>query len=152
MDITITERDPKDGETYPKAKLLKLSRNEDWLDIIFSQRHQDLHHLAEDEKVSAAIQNLTDKQKQVLHLNTVWQYTTQDIAEMLHTTDRNIRKHREKALEAIRRAVCGNNGEGYADIAAFILGWIVISTFMIGWAIAKRAYPNLKRKIAGKAA
>jgi RNA polymerase sigma factor (sigma-70 family) len=152
IDVTIAERDPEDWETYPRAKLLKLSRHEDWLEIIFSQRSQDLHHLTEDEKVSAAIKNLTEKQKQVLHLNIVWQYTTQDIAEMLGTTDRNVRKHREKALEAIRRAVAGSGGEGYAETAAAILGWMIIPTFMIGWAIAKRTYPFLKRKLTRKAA
>ena len=152
MDITITQRNPKEGEAYSKSKILKLSRHEDWLEIIFSKSYRDLHHLVENSEVSAAIKRLTDKQKQVLHLNIVEEYTIQNIAAMLGTTDRNVRKHREKALDFIRQAVSGNSGEGYVSTATAILGWIVIPTFMIGWEIARRAYPRITRLSLGKAA
>jgi DNA-directed RNA polymerase specialized sigma subunit, sigma24 homolog len=152
MDITIADRDPEAGEAYPRTKLLKLSRCEDWLESIFSKSYKDLHHLVENSEVSAAIRKLTDKQKQVLHLNIVEEYTIQDIAAMLGTTGRNVRKHREKALDFIRQAVSGNSGEGYVGSVAVILGWVVIPTFMIGWEISKRVYPSVKHNLIQKAA
>lgn len=155
MDTTIADRDPDEGEAYPAVKMLKLSNHEDWIDIIYSRRYQDLHHLVSNPKISAAIESLTDKQKEVLFLHIVHQYTPQEIAAMTKATDRNIRKHKEKALKAIRKAIGvmqDNKAEGYIDATVIILGWLTLPTFMVGWEISKRIYPRLKQTVTGRAA
>lgn len=74
---------------------------------------------------------------------------------MTKTTDKNIRKHKDKALKAIRKAIGvmqDNKAEGYIDATVIILGWLTLPTFMVGWEISKRIYPRLKQTVAGRAA
>ena len=145
MDVTIVDRDPEEGECYRVADLLKLSCWEDWDDIIFSQKPEDLHHLVEEYPTSAALEELSPRQKEILLENIVYGTTTQELADKADCTVRNITKQRQKALERVRWLVTGNSGECYPDTAAIILGWIVIPTFMLGWEISKRIYPKIKR-------
>lgn len=148
MDVTIADRDPEEGECYRVADLLKLSCWEDWDDIIFSQKPEDLHHLVEEYPTSAALKELSPRQKEILLENIVHGTTTQELADNAGCTVRNITKQRQKALEHVRWLVTGNSGECYPDTAAIILGWMVIPTFMIGWEISKRIYPRIKRAFA----
>jgi len=107
MDAAIVERDPGEREWYDTADLLKLSRSSDWLDIIFSRRPEDIAQLVEEYPVSAALRELTPIQKRVLFMNIVHGIPVKDIAAVLGCSIRNVTKHRQKALEAIRFLVTG---------------------------------------------
>lgn len=105
IDITIPERKADDGQdTYRISDMMRLCCWEDWLDIIFSQKPEDLHQLAEDIKVSQALEELTSQQKKILLENLVWGFSTKEIAQANGCSVRNITKHRQKALEQIRQA------------------------------------------------
>ena len=105
IDITIPERKADDGQdTYRISDMMRLCCWEDWLDIIFSQKPEDLHQLAEDIKVSQALEELTSQQKKILLENLVWGFSTKEIAQANGCSVRNITKHRQKTLEQIRQA------------------------------------------------
>lgn len=106
-DVTITDRDPNEGECYRMADLLRLSRWEDWDDIIFSQRSEDLYQLVEEYPVSAALKELTPIQKRVLFENVVHAIPAKDIDKAMGCSVRNVTKHRKAALEKIRLLVTG---------------------------------------------
>ena len=62
IDITIPERKADDEQdTYRISDMMRLCCWEDWLDIIFSQKPEDLHQLVEDTKVSRALKELTSQ-------------------------------------------------------------------------------------------
>lgn len=107
MDVTIADREPYEGEQYRVVDLLKLSRPEDWDEIIFSQRAEDLYQLVEEYPVSAALQELTPIQKRVLFENVVHGIPAKDIAEAMGCSVRNVTKHRKAALDKIRSLVTG---------------------------------------------
>lgn len=105
IDITIPERKADDEQdTYRISDMMRLCCWEDWLDIIFSQKPEDLHQLVEDTKVSRALKELTSQQKKILLENLVWGFSTKEIAKANGCSVRNITKHRQKALEQIRQA------------------------------------------------
>ena len=104
IDITISERKADDErDTYRISDMMRLCCWEDWLDIIFSQGPEDLHHLVEDTEVSQALKGLTPQQKKILLENLVWGFSTKEMAEADGCSMRNITKHRQKALEQIRQ-------------------------------------------------
>lgn len=106
IDITIPERKADDEkDTYRISDMMRLCCWKDWLDIIFSQRPEDLHHLVEDTKVCQALRRLTLQQKEILLKNIVWEFSTKEIAAVNGCSVRNITKHRQKALEQIWQAV-----------------------------------------------
>jgi len=105
MDLTLLDRKAKDGEYFCGNRLLKLGRANDWIDIIFSQNPEDLHHLVEDEAISAALRELTPVQKKVLLDNIVHCFPAENLAKEAGCSTRNITKHRQKALEMIRRSI-----------------------------------------------
>lgn len=107
MDTTITDRDPNEGECYRLEDLLRLSHWEDWDEIIFSQRPEDLHQLTEDCSVSSALLELTPIQKRVVFENVVHGIPTKDLAKTMGCSVRNVTKHRKTALEKIRFRVTG---------------------------------------------
>lgn len=107
MDTTIVDREPRKDEVYRTADLLKLSHSEDWNDIIYSQRPEDLHELVTDYPVSMALKDLTLRQKEVLLETVVYGTSTADLAARLGCSERNIRKIRQTALENVREAVTG---------------------------------------------
>lgn len=163
MDTTVVDRQLEEDEiTPPAAKMLKLSNHEDWLDIIYSRKPEDLHELVTDEAVSAAIRKLTSPQKEVLFLNTVHQFTVAEIAAMKGVSERNIRKIRQRAIEGVHRflEVLGDRrGEGTADCVVpvlifniFCLVWWPLNSFLAGWFIAKWIYPRIKAKLIVKEA
>lgn len=105
IDITIPERKADDErDTYRISDMMRLCCWGDWLDIIFSQRPEDLHHLVENTEVSKALKGLTLKQKKILLENLVWGFSTKEIADADGCSVRNITKHRQKALEQVRQA------------------------------------------------
>ena len=106
LDITIPERKTDDGQdTYRISDMMRLCCWKDWVDIIFSQKPEDLHHLVEDTKVSQELKALTPQQKKILLENLVWGFTTKEIAKSEGSSVRNITKHRQKALEQVRQAI-----------------------------------------------
>ncbi len=145
MDISMVDQKAENDNRFPAAKMLNLSCNEDRIDIIFGSKAGDLHQLVTDEIVSRAIKNLTDCQKEVLFLNIIRQYTTAEIAEMRFTTDRNVRKHRQKAIQTIQKALGilkSTSGEIDVAMSAMILVGMLFWPFLIGWKIANRIYPK----------
>ena len=105
IDLTLLDRKAKDGEYFCGNRLLKLCRLNDWIDIIFSQNPEDLHHLVEDEAISAALRKLTPVQKKILLDNIVHCFPAENLAKEMGCSTRNITKHRQKALDAIRKAI-----------------------------------------------
>jgi len=105
LDISIVERKADDGQdTYRISDMMRLCCWEDWIDIIFSQRPEDLHHLVEDTQTIRALRELTPQQKKILLENLVWGLSTKEIAEADGCSVRNITKHRQRALEQVRQA------------------------------------------------
>lgn len=105
IDITIPERKADDEQnTYRISDMMRLCCWEDWLDIIFSQKPEDLHHLVEDTEVSRVLRGLTLQQKEILLKNLVWGVSTKEIAAVNGCSVRNITKHRQKALDQVRQA------------------------------------------------
>lgn len=81
IDITIPERKVVDEQdTYRISDVMRLCCWDDWLDIIFSQKPEDLYHLVEDTEVSQALKGLTSQQKKILLENLVWGFSTKEIA------------------------------------------------------------------------
>ena len=86
---------------------LCLFQEEAWLDIIFSQREEDLPELVSEYPLSAALRELTPQQREILRLNIVFGIPAKDIAKQIGCTTRNVTKQRQKALEKIRFLVTG---------------------------------------------
>lgn len=105
-DLTLLERQHCEGE-YGFIGLRSLCRTEDWNEIIFSQDPEDLYQLVEECPVSAALRELTPKQKEILLKNIVWGIPTKDLAEESGCSVRNITKQRQRALEQVRWLVTG---------------------------------------------
>ena len=87
---------------------MRLSRQEDLDEYIFSKDPEDLPQLAGDYPVCEALTELTPIQRKVLWANVVRGYSTADIAEALGYSVRNVTKHRQKALEKVRLLVTGH--------------------------------------------
>jgi len=115
MDVTVADRDPMEGECVRVEDLLKLSRWEDWDDIIFSQRPEDLYQLVEEYPVSEALRELTPLQRRVLFENVVHGVPTKDLAADMGCSVRNVTKHRQAALEKIRLLVTGKTEKGQSQ-------------------------------------
>ncbi len=108
LDLSLMDRDAEDDwEGGQFRKFLKLCRERDWNDLIFSQKPEDLHQLVTEYPVSAALKELTPIQKKVLWANVVWGVPTSDLARELGCSVRNITKHRQRALEKARFLVTG---------------------------------------------
>lgn len=115
LDITLADRGPQTGERFRPADLLRLSRKEDWDDMIFSQRSEDLHQLVEESPISTVLRELTPVQKQVLFENIILDVPVKDIARAMGCSHRNVTKHRQRALEKIRLSMARgvrDSGEG----------------------------------------
>ncbi len=98
----------EEGDTYRQKDLMRLSRQEDLDEYIFSKDPEDLPQLAGDYPVCEALKELTPIQRKVLWANVVRGYSTADIAEALGYSVRNVTKHRQKALEKVRLLVTGH--------------------------------------------
>ena len=105
-DMTLLDRQHCEGE-YGFVGLRSLCRTEDWNEIIFLQDPEELYQLVEEYPVSAAMRELTPKQKEILLKNIVWGIPTKDLAEESGCSVRNITKQRQRALEQVRWLVTG---------------------------------------------
>ena len=94
--------DPDDMESYIPPKLLTLCNPKDWEDIIFSENAEDLPELVEDRMLHYILKKLPQAQRDVFYYRVIKGYTAEEIAELRGTSDRNIRKLYEKALQRIR--------------------------------------------------
>jgi len=110
LDVTLLDRQANAEERYCTDKLLwlSLSRTEDWDEIIFSQNPEDLYQLVEEYPTSEALRELTPIQKKILLENIVHGVPAKELAEKMGCSVRNITKHRQKALEAVRVLVTGH--------------------------------------------
>ncbi len=90
-------------------RILNILHSQDWIDLIFSKRFQDLHELLSDDKLCEIVKNLNDKRKEVLFLCYVQGYKASEIAQMKGVSERNVRKLRASALEEIRIKYDENN-------------------------------------------
>lgn len=150
MDTTIVDRQPEENEIFSGTKMLKLSNDEDWLDIIYSRKPEDLQELVTDEAVSKAIRKLTLPQKEILFLNVIHLFKTSEIAAARGVSERNIRKIRQRALESLRKTletVSSRRAEGTVGAGALMLVGVICWPFMVGWLVADWIYPKLKAKI-----
>lgn len=155
MDTTIVDRQPKENEIIPGAKMLKLSSDKDWIDMIYSRKPEDLQELVTDEAISKAIKGLTLPQKEVLFWNVIYCFKTSEIAAARGVSERNIRKIRQRALKNIHKvldAVENQKGEATVDVAVTILITCIFVDFLpwpffIGWLVSNRIYPKLKAKV-----
>lgn len=105
-DLTLLDRQHCKGE-YGLVGLRSLCRTKDWDEIIFSQDSEELYQLVEEYPVSAALQELTPRQTEILLKNIVWGIPTKDLAEEAECSIRNITKQRQRALERVRWLVTG---------------------------------------------
>jgi len=94
--------DPDNMGSYVPPKLLNLCKPKDWDDIIFSENAEDLPELVEDRMLRYILKKLPQAQKEVFYYRVIKGYTAEEIAELRGTSDRNIRKLYEKALQHIR--------------------------------------------------
>jgi len=100
MDITMLDRE-NDGDWMDTSKALRITSDEDYLDLIFTQWPEDLHEVVTDEALIAAIKKLTRCQKEALFLRMQPHTRTKQVAEDQGTTTGNIRKHLRKARKNI---------------------------------------------------
>ena len=99
MDL---DYDPDDMSTHTPPLLVNLCKPKDWDDIIFSESAEDLPELVMDRALSYIMKKLPQAQREVFYYRVIKGHTAQEIAEIKGTTDRNIRKLYEKALQRIR--------------------------------------------------
>ncbi|MEG1631202.1 MAG: sigma-70 family RNA polymerase sigma factor [Hydrogenoanaerobacterium sp.] len=151
LDITVLDSKPDPKQKSLGKKIKRMVKNPHFENIIYSKRPEDLAQLMSSGTLSRAIEALTEKQREVLFLRYVQQYTNTEIAEISGTTARNIRKHEEKALDMLRMAVGiikDKKGEGNVDTLAKILAVLIFPTFAFGWRrqtrYTKRRWHNKK--------
>lgn len=107
LDLGLMEYD--DCEEFISTKiLLRICRSDSgWLEWIFSRKDSDLYQLVGDKSISDALQCLTNQQRQVLFLLYIHGFSTKETAAMLGSSERNIRKHKERALKNIQKNLSG---------------------------------------------
>lgn len=104
LDITLADREPYEDELYRTADVLKLGHSENWDDSLV-KKTEELYQLPLDYDVSMAVQELTILQQEVLLKNVVLDIPTKTLAKNMRCTVRNVTKHRQRAIEKIRRLV-----------------------------------------------
>ena len=106
INIHSTDCEHSEDDYLSTAYQLKLSQNDDdWLDYIYSKRYEDLQELVLDEKLYHAIKKLTDLQKQALYLWKIQKMDTKQISNIMGSSEKNVRNHRNKAIMNIRRSL-----------------------------------------------
>lgn len=82
---------------------LKLSdTDENWLEWIFSRSSADLYQLTGNIQLAKSLQTLTAMQRKVVFLFYIHGFSVKDIAALLGSSERNIRKLRERAREHMK--------------------------------------------------
>lgn len=100
FDLTALDAVQDEAVSIPRA-FMAFSNAENWEDVLFSQKPEDLYELLTDEDLINAVRGLSEKRKEVLFYRGVWRYTPQEIGRFRGVSDRNIRKLYEKAIKAI---------------------------------------------------
>ena len=92
-------------ETPILRQFRELCNSDNWDDIIFSQRLDDLTELTTDKELIEALSALTGKRKAALFYRGVWKYTPQEIAAYKGVSDRSVRKLYNEAIKEIHRKI-----------------------------------------------
>lgn len=108
LDTTLVDRGYGWDSKYESPPLrvadcLKLSCSEDWVEIIFTQKAEDIHQLAEAKDASLALLELNQPQKEVLLENVIHRKDAKELAQKEGCSVRNITKRRKAALDNVRR-------------------------------------------------
>lgn len=103
LDMTLCECQNEE-EAYLSSEIkLKLSEtDENWLEWIFSRSSADLYQLTGNAGLAKSLQTLTAMQRKVVFLFYVHGFSVKDIATLLGSSERNIRKLRERAREHMK--------------------------------------------------
>ena len=114
FDLTVLDAVQDEAVSIPR-EFTAYSSPDNWEDIIFSQKPEDLHELLTDEDLINAVKGLSDKRKEALFYRGVWRYTPQEIGRFKGVSDRNVRKLYEKAIKEIHSKIIksidnGQNG------------------------------------------
>ena len=103
LDMTLCEcQNEKEGYLSSEIKLKLSDTDEDWLEWIFSRSPVDMYQLTGDIGLAKSLQTLTVMQKKVVFLFYVHGLSVKDIAALLGSSERNIRKLRERAREHMK--------------------------------------------------
>lgn len=103
LDMTLCEcQNEKEGYLSSEIKLKLSDTDEDWLEWIFSRSPVDMYQLTGDIGLAKSLQTLTVMQKKVVFLFYVHGFSVIDIAALLGSSERNIRKLRERAREHMK--------------------------------------------------
>ena len=100
LDMTLCECQNENEEYLSSEIKLKLSdTDENWLEWIFSRSSADLYQLTGNIELAKSLQTLTAMQRKVVFLFYIHGFSVKDIAALLGSSERNIRKLRERARE-----------------------------------------------------
>ena len=103
LDITLCECQNEKEEYLSSEIKLKLSEtDENWLEWIFSKSSADLYQLTGNIRLAKSLRTLTAMQRKVVFLFYVHEFSVKDIATLLGSSERNIRKLRERAREHMK--------------------------------------------------
>ena len=103
LDMTLCEcQNEKEEYLYSEIKLKLSDTDENWLEWIFSRSSADLYQLTGNIELAKSLQTLTVMQKKVVFLFYVHGFSVKDIAALLGSSERNIRKLRERAREHMK--------------------------------------------------
>ena len=103
LDMTLCECQNEKEEYLSSEIKLKLSdTDENWLEWIFSRSPVDMYQLTGDIGLAKSLQTLTAMQRKVVFLFYVHGFSVKDIATLLGSSERNIRKLRERAREHMK--------------------------------------------------
>ena len=103
LDMTLCEFQNEKEEYLSSEIKLKLSEtDENWLEWIFSRSSADLYQLTGNTGLAKSLQTLTAMQRKVVFLFYVHGFSVKDIATLLGSSERNIRKLRERAREHMK--------------------------------------------------
>ena len=103
LDMTLCEcQNEKEEDLSSEIKLKLSDTDENWLEWIFSRSSADLYQLTGNVGLAKSLQTLTAIQRKVVFLFYVHGFSVKDIAILLGSSERNIRKLRERAREHMK--------------------------------------------------
>lgn len=103
LDMTLCEcQNEKEGYLSSEIKLKLSETDENWLEWIFSRSSADLYQLTGNVGLAKSLQTLTAMQRKVVFLFYVHGFSVSEIAGLLGSSERNIRKLRERAQKHMK--------------------------------------------------
>ena len=103
LDMTLCEcQNEKGGYLSSEIKLKLSDTDENWLEWIFSRSSADLYQLTGNIELAKSLQTLTAMQRKVVFLFYIHGFSVKDIAALLGSSERNIRKLRARAREHMK--------------------------------------------------